>query len=170
MELGDIQAVIDSAKARGHEPLDRFIRGRLAQPMEGEVEEARDVCIEIIDAIPIFLARAKQEADARSLQHVVDPLLEHIARYFISPIDLIPEMTHGLAGLLDDTYLVLRILKNLDGGPEPFLDWELEEPILFLQGLVGSQISERLDALALEARQDAESKLFDLWEAMGAEA
>ena len=45
------------------------------------------------------------------------PLLEHAARYFINPVDLIPEMTKGMAGLLDDTYLALRILENLNVRP-----------------------------------------------------
>ena len=85
---------------------------------------------------PSWLGPSRRSED-RKLQHVVGPVLEHIARYFVSPIDLIPEMTYGLAGLLDDAYLVLRILKNLDRGSEPFLDWDLDEPLAFLRGSLG---------------------------------
>ena len=170
MNLEDVRAVIASARARGPEPLEKFIRERIPDPIEGEVEDARDVCIEIIEAVPTFLERAQEEARSRSLEHVVDPLLEHAARYFVTPIDMIPEMTWGLAGLLDDAYLVLRILRDLDDGPEPFLDWELEEPVHFLEQLVGPTIASRLDGLANYARRDAEQQLLRLWDELGADA
>lgn len=170
MNLADIQAVIDSARARGTEPLDRFIRFRLPDADGGEVAEVRDVCLEIIDGVPIFLARAEQESEERNLGHVVTPVLEHISRYFVSPIDLIPEMTYGLAGLLDDTYLVLRILKNLDRGAEPFLDWELDEPLAFLRGLLGKEIGEKLDHMSMQAVNDADEKFAKLWSEIGAKA
>ena len=35
-----------------------------------EVAEAADVCVEIIDSIPIFLARAHQEAEERAPKSV----------------------------------------------------------------------------------------------------
>lgn len=170
MNIADIQAVIDSAVARGTEPLDRYIRFRLPDAKEADVAEVRDVCMEIIDSVPTFMARAEQESEDRKLQHVVGPVLEHIARYFVSPIDLIPEMTYGLAGLLDDAYLVLRILKNLDRGSEPFLDWDLDEPLAFLRGLLGKEMGEKLDHMAMQAMNDADEKFAKLWEEIGARA
>ena len=58
----------------------------------------------------------------RGLRVVVMPVLDHAARYFVNPVDLIPEMTQGMAGLLDDTYLAFRILENFNYGSPPLMD------------------------------------------------
>jgi uncharacterized membrane protein YkvA (DUF1232 family) len=167
----NLMAVIASAKARGGvEGLERWIRKRLPDATNEEVSEAADVCVEIIDSIPIFLARAHQEAEERGLRSVVEPLLGHAEQYFLQPMDLIPEMTQGLAGLLDDSYLVIRILENLDKGPEPFLDWDLDYPARFLRSLVGNEIARRLDTIAIDAMRDVSSHLTEMWDRMSHEA
>ena len=66
MNLAEIQAVIDSAKARGTEPLERFIRDRLPEATEDEVQEAVSVAVEIIETVPILMARASQAAEQRA--------------------------------------------------------------------------------------------------------
>ena len=164
MSLEDVQAVIDSAKARGVDHLEGFIRQNVPGLPEPQVREAAEVALEIIESVPIFLARAAQEARNRSMVRTVQPVLDHAERYFLRPVDLIPEMTLGLAGLLDDAYLVLRILQNLDRGPEPFLDWDLEFPLAFLRGLVGKEIGSKLDALSVAAMEDLSQQLALAWE------
>ena len=165
--LTDIQAVIESAKARGGmDTLERFIAKRLPEAEADEVREAAEVAVEIIDSIPIFLARARQEAELRQLRSVVGPLLDHAEYYFLQPVDLIPEMTHGLAGLLDDAYLFLRVLENLDKGPERFLDWDLQYPLQFLKGLIGREISSKLDLIASDAMHQVAANLNELWQKM----
>ena len=167
LNLTDIQAVIECAKTRGGmEGLERFIQRRLPEAEEAEVAEAAEVALEIIESIPIFLARARQEAAQRALKSVVGPLLDHAETYFLQPVDLIPEMTQGLAGLLDDSYLVIRILENLDKGPEPFLDWDLQHPLTFLRTLVGLEISRKLDLIAAEAMEQVSTHLNELWARM----
>ncbi len=170
MSLEDVQAVIDSAKARGMEQLEGFIRRKAPALPEAKVEEAAEVALEIIDSVPLFLARASQEARQRGMVRAVQPILEHVERYFLRPVDLIPEMTMGLAGLLDDTYLVLRILQNLDRGPQKFLDWDLDYPVAFLRGLVGEEIGGKLDALSVAAMQDVSQHLALVWEHVAHEA
>lgn len=163
----DVQAVIESAKARGGiESLERFIQNRLPDAEEAEVREAAEVSVEIIESIPVFLARARQEADERHLRSVVGPLLDHAEQYFLQPMDLIPEMTQGMAGLLDDAYLVIKVLENLDKGPEPFLDWDLVYPLQFLRSMVGTDISKRLDSIAQEAMRQVSEHLDELWTRM----
>jgi hypothetical protein len=81
-------------------------------------------------------------------------------------MDLIPEMTQGLAGLLDDSYLFIRVLQHLDQGPERFLDWDLEYPAQFLRSLVGVDISRRLDAIVLDAMNQVSHHLSELWSRM----
>ena len=163
MNLDDLQAVIASAKARGQEPLDRFLRERLPESSDEERQEAAETSIEIIDSIPLFIAAAKQAAIEQNLSIVVDPLLERAANYFMHPVDLIPEMTQGLAGLLDDSYLVLRILSNLEKGPTPLLDWDLEYPTAFLRRLIGEKIARELDAMALMEFDEVRGSVQELW-------
>ena len=170
MSMADIQAVIDSAKARGVDQLESFIRRRAPALSEEKVVEAAEVAIEIIESVPIFLARAAQEARQRKMVKTVQPVLDHAEQYFLRPVDLIPEMTQGLAGLLDDTYLVLRILQNLDKGPEPFLDWDLDFPVAFLRGLVGEEIGGKLDSLSMAALREVSQHLNVLWEQVSHEA
>ena len=154
MSLADIQAVIDSAETRGTQSLERYARKRLPEATDAEVLDAASLAVEIIDSVPLFLARAEQEARERHLESVVSPLLGHLEHYFLQPMDLIPEMTQGLVGLLDDSYLVLRILQNLDRGPDRFLDWDLDHPLQFLRRLVGDDIARQLDERSLDAMQE----------------
>jgi uncharacterized membrane protein YkvA (DUF1232 family) len=170
MSMEDIQAVIDSAKARGMDQLEMFIRRRAPTLSDEKVQEAAEVAVEIIESVPIFLARAAQEARSRRMVKTVQPVLDQVEQYFLRPVDLIPEMTQGLAGLLDDTYLVLKILQNLDQGPQPFLDWDLDFPVAFLRGLVGNEIGRKLDNLSLAAVQEVSQHLSLLWKQTAHEA
>lgn len=163
--LGDIWAVIESAKARDRDgDMRTFVARALPDATGDQQDQAAELAIEIIESVPLFLARARQEAEDRALDTVALPLLERAERYFLKPIDLLPEMTHGLPGLLDDTYLVLRILQSLDKGPSPFLDWDLEAPVRFLRRLLGREMTQRLDTLAAEALRDLSDRLEALWE------
>ncbi|NIP60574.1 MAG: DUF1232 domain-containing protein [Gemmatimonadetes bacterium] len=170
MPISDIQAVIESAKARGRKPLQRFLRRRMPDASEERIQEAVEVAAETIESVPILLARAAQEARKRGLESVVMPLLEEVERYFIRPVDLIPEMTQGLAGLLDDTYLVLRMLQGLEQGPRPFLDWDLDEPVELLRSFVGQEIARKLDSIALAALTNVSGELDAVWEELAQEA
>ncbi len=169
--LADIVAIIESAKARGgQDALERHITKALPEATDDEVQEAAEVATEVIESIPIFLARARQEAGERGLDSVVTPLLEHAERYYLQPVDLIPEMTQGLVGLLDDSYLVIRMLQNLEKGPHRFLDWDLDYPIRFLQRLVGGRVAQRLDRMAMDAMEQVSRELSELLERISHEA
>lgn len=169
--IPDILAIIESAKARGGiDALERFIAKALPEAEEAEVKEAAEVALEVIESIPVFLARARQEGAHRGLTSVVNPLLDHVEQYYLQPMDLIPEMTLGLPGLLDDSYLVIRILQNLEKGPEPFLDWDLDYPARFLRRLIGAAIAQRLDKIAAQAMEDVSKQLRKFWQRMAHQA
>lgn len=170
MEIRDVEAVIESAKARGREPLIRWVGRRMPEASDSQIDDAADLAVEIIESVPVFLARARQEAEARRLLPVVAPLLERAVIYFTRPVDLIPEMTHGLAGLLDDTYLVLRILQNLERGPTPFVEWDLAVPLHFLRRLLGADIGRQLDDLSVLAMQGVSKELGELWSELSIQA
>lgn len=163
MNLRDVQAVIDSAKVRDDGRLEDFIRMTAPTATEQEVADAASVAVEVVETVPLLLARAAQAAEQRGLKVVVMPLLEHAARYFVNPVDLIPEMTKGLAGLLDDTYLALRILENLNRGADPLFDADFQEPLRFLKRLVGTKISRKLDAASIFALQDVSTQVSRAW-------
>ncbi len=167
MNLKDVQAVIDSARARDEGRLEEFIRGVEPDASDQDVADAAAVAVEVMETVPLLLAHAAHAADQRGLNMVVMPLLEHAARYFIDPLDLIPEMTQGLAGLLDDTYLALRTLENLSRGSDPLLDADFQEPLRFLRRLVGNRISRKLDAAAIIALQDVSTEVSRAWSEMG---
>ncbi len=166
MNLADVQAVIDSAKVRDDGKLEEFIRTICPEANEDDVADAASVAVEVVEAVPLLLARAAQAAEQRGLKVVVMPLLEHAAEYFVNPIDLIPEMTQGMAGLLDDTYLALRILENLNRGPEPLFDADFQEPLRFLKKLVGTEITRKLDAASIFALQDVSTHVSRAWSEM----
>ena len=167
MNLSDVRAVIESAKVRDDGRLEEFIRATSPEATDTEVADAASVATEVVETVPLLLARAAQAAEQRGLGVVVNPLLDHASRYFINPVDLIPEMTQGMAGLLDDTYLALRILENLNRGPDPLFDADFGEPLRFLKRLVGPEISRKLDAASIFALQDVSTQVSRVWAEMG---
>jgi len=163
MNLEEIQAVIDSAKARGTDQLATYVRARLPDASDGDVHDTAEVLLEIIESVPLVLAAAAQGAKERNLAHVVQPVLDRAARYFLHPVDLMPEMTLGLPGLLDDTYLVLRILQVLEEGPEPLVEWDLDHPTALIQSLLEDTIGQQLDAISALAFEEVADDVRQAW-------
>jgi len=160
--LADVRAVIESARARdGEQALRAFIARRQTEATAAEIDESVARATAIIDGVPDLLERAHREAGERDVDHVVGPLLERAQRYFLKPIDLIPEMTQGLPGLLDDAYLVARTLEQLEYGDRPFLNGEVARMVPFLRDLLGDAVAERLDQIV---RQEV-TNLTDRFEA-----
>ena len=163
MNLEEIQAVIDSAKTRGPDQLATYVRGRLPDASSADIHDAAAVLLEIIESIPLMLEAAAKGAEERNLTHVVQPILDRAFRYFLHPVDLMPEMTLGLPGLLDDTYLVLRILQVLEEGPEPFMDWELDHPTSLIRGLLEDTVGRQLDAMSSLAFEEVVDDVRQSW-------
>ncbi len=167
MNISDVQAVIDSAKVRDNGALLDFVRKMAPDATDQEVADTAALAAELVETVPLLLARATQAADERGLTIVVEPVLEHVARYFVDPIDLIPEMTQGMAGLLDDTYLALRLLDHMTSGEDPLFEADFDVPLRFLTKLVGIEISDNLDEASLLALEDVCEKMDRAWEDMG---
>jgi uncharacterized membrane protein YkvA (DUF1232 family) len=163
VKLEEVQAVIDSAKARGSDQLATYIRSRLPEASDAHVHDAASVLLEIIESVPLILAAAAQGAEDRNLTHVVQPVLDRAVRYFLHPVDLMPEMTLGLPGLLDDTYLVLRILMVLEEGPEPLVDWDLDRPTSLIRSLLEDAVSEELDVISTLAFEEIADDVRQSW-------
>jgi uncharacterized membrane protein YkvA (DUF1232 family) len=163
VNLEDIQAVIESAKARGTDQLATYVRGRLPEASATEVQDAASVLLEIIESVPLILAAAAQGAEDRHLAHVVQPVLDRAARYFLHPMDIMPEMTLGLPGLLDDAYLVLRILQILEEGPRPLVDWDLDHPTSLIRSLLDEDVGQQLDAMSTLAFEEVADDVRQTW-------
>ena len=163
VNLEEIQAVIESAKARGTDQLATYVRGRLPEASATEVHDAASVLLEIIESVPLILAAAAQGAEDRNLAHVVQPVLDRAFRYFLHPVDLMPEMTLGLPGLLDDTYLVLRILQALEEGPRPLVDWDLDHPTSLIRSLLDEDVGQQLDAMSTLAFEEVADDVRRTW-------
>lgn len=167
MNLDDIQAVIDSAKVRDNGKLEEFIQRMSPSSTGEEVADTAKVAVEVVEMVPIVLACAAQAANQLGLTTVVMPILDHAARYIVNPVDLIPEMTQGMAGLLDDTYLVFRILENLNRGSPPLMDTDFGVPLRFLRRLLGPEITRKLDAASIFALQDVSTQVTRAWAEIG---
>jgi uncharacterized membrane protein YkvA (DUF1232 family) len=163
VNLEEVQAVITSAKARGNDQLATYVRSRLPGASEEHVDDAASVLLEIIESVPLILAAAAQGAEDRNLTHVVQPVLDRAVRYFLHPVDLMPEMTLGLPGLLDDTYLVLRILMTLEEGPKPLVDWDLDRPASLIRSLLENDVSEELDVISTLAFEEIAEDVRQSW-------
>ncbi len=163
VKLEEIQAVIDSAEARGMDHLVNYVRGRLPDVPDTDVDDIAAVLVEIIESVPLVLAAAAKEAEGRKLTHIVQPVLDRAVRYFLHPVDLMPEMTLGLPGLLDDTYLVFRILQVLEEGPEPLLDWDLDHPTSLIRSLLEDSIRQQLDAMSSLAFEEVIDEVRSAW-------
>jgi uncharacterized membrane protein YkvA (DUF1232 family) len=168
--LEEIQAVIDSAKTRGTDQLATYVRGRLPDASDSEVDDAATVLLEIIESVPLMLAAAIKGAEEQNLAHVVQPVLERATRYFLHPVDLMPEMTLGLPGLLDDTYLVLRILQALEEGPKPLVDWDLDQPISLIRSLLEDDVGQQLEVMSKLAFEEVVTDVRQSWGAEPLEA
>ncbi len=163
MNLEEVQAVIDSAKARGTDQLTTYVRGRLPDASDAEVHDATAVLLEIIESVQLILAAAARGAEERNLAHVVQPVLDRAIRYFLHPVDLMPEMTLGLPGLLDDTYLVLRILQTLEEGPKPLVDWDLDHPTSLIRRVLEDTVSQQLDLMSSLAFEEVVDDVKQKW-------
>jgi len=163
--LADVRAVIESARARdGEEALRAYIVRRQPEAPAVEVDAAVARAAAIIDGMPDLLERAHREAGERDVDHVVGPLLERAQRYFLKPIDLIPEMTQGLPGLLDDAYLVVRTLGQLEYEDGPFLNGEVARMLPFLRELLGDAVAARLDEIVQQEVSDLSERFEASWD------
>lgn len=170
MNVADIQAVVASARARDTGSLERLVRRADLSMPDAEVARTVDRALEIIDELPVLLGRAEARAEARGISPAVAPILARAEEYFLRPVDLIPEMTQGLAGLVDDAYFAARLLHSLGQGPDPLLEEDLGERLGFLRGLMGTEVARRLDRLSVQTLLETEKDLRDAWEDAAVEA
>ncbi len=168
--MEDIRAVIDSAKAREHGQLEALVRKQFPEGTEEQIREGVESVTAIVDSVPALIALADQEAERRGIARMVRPVLGRAVRYFVAPIDVVPEMTQGLTGLIDDAYLAIRILEHVNSGPKPLIGWEFDEPLQLLRGLLTPGVIEVLDRESVAALNAVSKEVSQVWTELAREA
>ena len=168
--MEDVRAVIDSAKARDQGQLESLVRKRFPELDDAQVHEGVESATAIIDSVPAILALADAEAERRGIARTVRPVLGRAIRYFVAPVDVVPEMTLGMAGLIDDAYLALRLIEHINSGPQPLIGWEFDEPLQLLRGLLTLEVVEVLDRESLATLDAASDEVSKVWSELAREA
>ncbi len=162
----DIQAVIASAKARETGGLLGFIQHRHPENTDAQTQEEADRTMALIEGVPGLMEAVSAAARGRDMDSLVEPVLDHAGRYFTAPIDAIPEMTHGLVGLIDDAYFVLRTLQHMEQGTRAWLGLDVDGPLEFLRELLGPAMTEQLDKASDRALATISETVTKLWDAV----
>ena len=162
----DIRAVIDSAKARETGGLLGFIQQKHPDNSDEATQAEADRVLTLIEEVPDLMLAVSEAAKGRDMESLVEPVLSHAARYFTAPIDAIPEMTHGLVGLIDDAYFVLRTLQHMEEGTRRWIGLDVEEPLVFLREILGPAMTEQLDNASNRALDAISETVTQLWNAV----
>ncbi len=164
--LEDVHAVIESAKARDDGRLAAAVQARVPGADQETVRQMSASALATIESIPALLVLADDEAQRLGVTRVVRPLLGYAVRYFVEPMDVVPEMTKGVAGLLDDAYLSLKILEHINQGPTPLFTWEFDSPLRFLRELLGPDVARQLDDRSIAALGEIKEQVTEVWSAL----
>lgn len=146
------------ATVRGRAGADEALRqvldqalGRSGHPQRAQCEQALNGAI---DAIPAILEQLSAAAQQSEVAHLVGPLIEQVAQYFLSEQDLIPDHA-GTLGLLDDAYLAHAFLHQVNvayaaGTGHALLPFDAAPAIQVLRAVLGPQVSLQLDRLVAQ--------------------
>jgi uncharacterized membrane protein YkvA (DUF1232 family) len=131
---------------------------------EAAVAATVEVLTAYIHHVPAVLESASKAANEAGVQSDVQPMLDAVALYFVSPLDLIPDH-HGLAGLLDDAYLAHSVLQGLSEKYQAqsgmaFLPIDMSQVNAVVRLVIGEPVASQLDmavaaTLNLQAIQNA---------------
>ncbi len=125
--------------------------GMPGHPQRAQCERALNAAI---DAIPAILEQLSTAAQQGGVAHLVGPLIQQVAQYFLSEQDLIPDRS-GTLGLLDDAYLAHAFLHQMNvayaaSTGHPLLPFDAAPTIQVLRALLGPQVSLQLDQWVTE--------------------
>jgi uncharacterized membrane protein YkvA (DUF1232 family) len=120
--------------------------GMPGHPQRAQCERALNSAI---DAVPAILVQLSAAAQQGGVAHLVGPLIQQVAQYFLSEQDLIPDRS-GTLGLLDDAYLAHAFLHQVNvayaaGTGHPLLPFDAAPAIQVLRAVLGPQVSLQLD-------------------------
>jgi uncharacterized membrane protein YkvA (DUF1232 family) len=144
-----IRAIITEQSSRDGSALFlvNAVRSRMGSgASQAEVHDAVGFCRDIITSVPVLIDRVREAAEANGVAPLVEPVLAHAERYFLLPVDALPEALLGELGLLDDAYLALSVIRLVQSDEQPLIEIDLTPPLSFLEKLLGDDVLEQLQA------------------------
>lgn len=119
--------------------------------------DLEETTVNMVCAIPDLLDGAGHVAVQAGIGSVIEPVLQQCIAYFLQPNDLIPDEA-GLLGLLDDSYLATGWLHYIAGQYQmttglPLFNVDFQPNLQILQSLIGSSLTQQLDAHILQTYQ-----------------
>lgn len=128
---------------------------RLVPPAEAAQAEA--ALNSMIEAVPQLLMAIAEAGDQAQVGHLLAPILQTAAGYFLQPQDLIPDHM-GTLGLIDDTYLVHAFLYQINAEfaaqtGRPLVAVNIEQALQLMRAVLGPVISMQLDQAVLQSVQ-----------------
>lgn len=151
------------AAVRAQPDSDAALRQRLGEvlgapdhPQRGQCEQALNAAI---DAIPAILEQMSSASAQAGIGHLVAPLVQQVAGYFLEEQDLVTDRA-GTLGLLDDAYLAHAFLLQvnvacLQGTGRPLLPVDPGPTVGVLREILGPQITGQLDAWVVQGVNQA---------------
>ena len=162
MQLADIRRLVEVAVK------DEVETGRVAAVLRSAAEAngVRPSSVDMMQTIAFLASYAReavtmletlqQEAAAAGHPTALRPLIEMATKYFLEPNDLIPEH-QGLAGVLDDAYLALRVIEVASDylartHGRPLIATDLGPANKLVAHLLGPQITQLLEMAVVGAQ------------------
>lgn len=114
-----------------------------------QVGKVIDFVTQYIEHAPDVLEKVAESARRNGTEADIRPLMDAIEEFFLAPDDIIPDQ-FGLAGLLDDAYLVYTLLQSFANeyktqSGESLWPIEADAANLFIRNLIGRPFVSLLD-------------------------
>ena len=128
----------------------QFAQAKGLQPSAADIVGVVKLIQEYVEHAPAFLEAAATAAEQAGITGQVMPLLEVAEQYFLSPLDIIPDHM-GLAGLMDDAYLVHMLIQGISQQYQqqtgnPLLEIDTTAANAAIRVLIGEPHASALDA------------------------
>lgn len=132
------------------------VLGSPDHPQRAQCEQALNAAI---DAIPAILEQMTSAAQQAGVAHLVAPLAQQVAGYFLEEHDLVADRA-GTLGLLDDAYLAHAFLLQVNvayqqGMGRPLLPVDPAPTVRVLREILGPQVTGQLDAWVVQGVNEA---------------
>jgi hypothetical protein len=132
------------------------VLGSPDHPQRAQCEQALNAAI---DAIPAILEQMTSAAQQAGVAHLVAPLAQQVAGYFLEERDLVADRA-GTLGLLDDAYLAHAFLLQVNvayqqSAGRPLLPVDPAPTVRVLREILGPQVTGPLDASVVQGVNEA---------------
>ena len=126
---------------------------------QAEIDEFANVAETYVRDTVDLLEACDIASKQAGVAHIVGPMLNQAAQYFLAPEDFIPDSA-GLYGLLDDAYLSRSFVAHISDQYRqhtgvPLLPVDLHRDNLVIRAIIGEPVASQLDHAVVNAMQQA---------------